>query len=96
MLGREFEQHDLLDLGEKLNHMSKTDQWDQMAAEVPDDVVHLFAAVGRHDQIRDAIATRFGGIADVVSAGDLPPELIQDLRQLPATFSAFAPVTYRG
>jgi len=92
-----LEQHDLQDLGLKLNHMSKTGQWDQMAGEVSDDVVRLFAAVGRHDEIAGAIAERFGGVSDTVSdsasseiAGDLPPDIIQDIQRIPAAFTGYA------
>ena len=63
-----FEVHGLGDLGRKLNAMTKAGQWDQMAREVSDDVVHLFAAVGRHDQIAKAIDERFGGLVDSISA----------------------------
>ena len=62
-----LEQHDMLDLGEKLNHMSKTNQWGKMTGEISDDLVHLFAAVGRHDEIANAIAKRFGGLSDSIS-----------------------------
>ncbi|MDP6565867.1 MAG: TIGR03617 family F420-dependent LLM class oxidoreductase [Alphaproteobacteria bacterium] len=92
-----FEQHGLEDLGQKLNHMSKTGQWAEMTAEVPDDVARLFAAVGRHDQIAEAIAERFGGISDAISdsasselAGTLPPEVIQDIQRIPCPFQGFA------
>ena len=50
-----FEVHGLGDLGRKLNAMTRAGQWNQMAREVSDDVVHLFSAVGRHDQIAKAI-----------------------------------------
>ena len=93
-----FEAHGLADLGPKLNHMSKTGQWHKMAGEISDDVVRLFAAVGRHDQIAEAIAARFGGVADTVSAsasseipGDLPAGLIQDIRRIATPFEGFAP-----
>lgn len=82
-----LEQHDLVDLGEQLNHLSKTDGWDQMAGLIDDDVVRLFAAVGRHDEIADAIAERFGGVSDGVGASaspeipaDLPSDVIQDIQ----------------
>src|SRR5260370_171408 len=55
--------HGLEDLGHKLHAMSREGKWTEMAKEVPDDVAHLFAAVGRHDQIVGAIAERFGGLA---------------------------------
>ncbi len=88
-----FDVHGLGDLGRKLNTMTKAGQWNQIAAEVSDDVVHLFAAVGRHDQIAKAIQGRFGGLVDAVSASansskpsDLPPDLIQDLARIPTRY----------
>lgn len=82
-----LEQHDLLDLGEKLNHLSKNDGWDKMADLVSDDVLHLFAAVGRYDQIVDAIRERFGGISHGISLGagselDVPPDVIQAIQAI--------------
>lgn len=81
-------QHDLLDLGEQLNHLSKNDGWDRMAGLIDDDTVRLFAAVGRHDEIADAIEERFGGVSDAVGASaspeipaDLPPDVIQDIQR---------------
>ena len=78
-----FEVHGLEDLGHKLNTMSKEGQWDEMTKEIPDDVVHLFAAVGRFDEIVAAVGERFGGVADYVGMPeDTPPELFQDLARL--------------
>jgi len=92
-----LEQHDLLDLGEKLNHMSRTNQWNDMPAEVSDDVVDLFTAIGRHDQIVTAIEAQFGGLMDLVSdsasydkPGKLPPDVIQDIQRLDTPFMQFA------
>lgn len=89
--------HGLEDLGEKLNRMTKAGQWDRIAAEVSDDVVALFAASGRHDQLAAAIEARFGGASDAVFASvatavpaDLPPDLVQDIRRIPAVFTGFA------
>ena len=88
-----FELHGLGDLGRKLNAMTRAGQWDQMAKEVSDDVVHLFAAVGRHDQIARAITERFGGLVDSIGASansakpsDLPPDLLQDLARIPTLY----------
>ena len=76
-----FEAHGLDDLGRKLNDMSKKGQWDEMTREISDDVVHLFAAVGRHDEIADAISARFGGLTDIVGLpADTPPDLIQEVK----------------
>lgn len=82
-----LEQHDLLDLGQQLNHLSKNDGWGEMAGLIDDDTVRLFAAVGRHDQIVEAIAERFGGIADSVGLGggtddEIPAEVIQDIQAI--------------
>ena len=89
--------HGLEELGLKLNQMSRNNQWDQMAQEVTDDIVHLFTAVGRHDEIADAIRGRFGGISDAIydSAsselrGGLPADVIQDIQCIPSSFTGFA------
>jgi len=89
--------HGLEDLGHKLNAMTRQGKWAEMAKEVPDDVVHLFAAIGRYDQITKAIAERFGGLTDAVNArtdatspGPLPPDLIQDTRRIPHVFRGFS------
>ncbi|WP_420446027.1 TIGR03617 family F420-dependent LLM class oxidoreductase [Candidatus Poriferisodalis sp.] len=85
-----LEQHDLGELGEKLNHLSRNDGWGKMAGCIDDDVVRLFAAVGRHDEIASAIADHFDGLVDEVNANvaadigaDLPPDVIQDIQAVP-------------
>jgi len=91
-----LEVHGLEELGHKLNQLSRNNQWDQMAKEVSDDVVHLFSAVGRHDEIANAIETRFGGISDVIYdstsselRGTLPADVIQDIRRIPCCFVGY-------
>lgn len=91
-----LEIHGLGELGRKLNRMTKDGLWDQLAAEISDDVLHLFAAIGRHDEIAGAIATRFGPHADVVLAstsseipGNFPPDLIADIQRIPVAFERF-------
>ena len=65
-------------------------------ARVSDEVVALFAAIGRHDQIARRIEERFGGISDAVITStadspraDLPPDLIRDLQRIPCRFAGF-------
>ncbi len=85
-----LEQHDMVELGERLNHLSKNDGWNQMAGLVSDDVVRLFAAVGRHDQLVDAITERFGGVADGIGLGSgvedstdaVPPDLMSEIKAI--------------
>ncbi|MFT5211710.1 MAG: putative F420-dependent oxidoreductase [Flavobacterium sp.] len=75
-----FEAHGLEDLGLKLNDMSKKGQWDEMTREISDDVVYLFAAVGRHDQLVNALSERFGGLVDYVGLpADTPADVLQDV-----------------
>ena len=89
-----FEEEGLADLGPKLNAMTKAGKWSEIAGEISDDVVHRFAAVGRHDQIAKAIEARFGGLVDSISASansskpsDMPPDLLQDLARLPTSYA---------
>ncbi len=84
-----LEEHDLLDLGEELNYLSKNDGWGEMASRISDDVVRQFAAVGRHDEIAAAIEDRYGGLTDAIGASaspeipaDLPQEVIQDIQKI--------------
>jgi probable F420-dependent oxidoreductase len=93
-----FEAHGLHDLGPKLNRMTKEDLWDKLAAEIPDGVLDLFVASGRHDQIKAAIERRFASTSDTIYAGansdqaaDLPPDLLQDLAAIKTPFQEFAP-----
>ena len=83
-----FELHGLGDLGRKLHGMTREGRWPEMAREVPDDVVHLFAAVGRYDELAGAIERRFGGLVDALTlrgdgVGEVPPDLVQDIRHIP-------------
>jgi probable F420-dependent oxidoreductase len=89
-------EHGLEDLGHELLHLSRTGGWDQMPARVSDDVVRLFAAVGRYDELPAAIAERFGGLSDAVglttpttAATAIPPDLIQELQQISTPFAGF-------
>jgi len=88
--------HGLEDLGLKLHRLSVEGKWDQMAAEISDDTVRIFAACGTYDVLPVAVEQRFGGIADSVdihfpagtSAG-LTRELVTDIRRIPHTFAGF-------
>jgi hypothetical protein len=89
--------HGLEELGHKLNAMTRQGKWSEMAREVPDDVVQLFAAAGRYDQIAEAIEERFGGLTDGLNAranaalpGHMPRDLIEDIRRVPHSFRSFS------
>lgn len=92
-----FEAHDLKDLGLKLNRMTKDGAWDDLANEISDDVLDLFVAAGRHDQICNIIEKRFAATADTIyasansaQAADLPAELIQDITRIKTPFKGYA------
>ena len=91
-----LEAHDQGELGRKLNHMTKAGQWEQIAAEIDDDLLREFAAIGKHEDITGEIEKRFSGMTDVVHAStnlnirsDWPPDLIQDIEKLPCAFESF-------
>ena len=55
-----------------------------MTREISDDVLRLFTAVGRFDEIAAVIEKRFGAGSDVVSLPEsTPPDLIQDIARIP-------------
>jgi alkanesulfonate monooxygenase SsuD/methylene tetrahydromethanopterin reductase-like flavin-dependent oxidoreductase (luciferase family) len=92
-----FECHGWEDLGMKLHQMAKEGKWKEMAAEVPDDVVHEFAAVATHANLKGAIAERFGGLTDSLLLGLAPGggagarrELVQELQSIPNEFEGFS------
>ncbi len=88
--------HRLDDLGFKLHRLSVEGRWQEMAAEISDDVVRLFAACGTYPEITGAIAARFGGLADSIdvvfpaaAAAGLQRELLTDIRRIPHQFEGF-------
>jgi probable F420-dependent oxidoreductase len=95
-----LELHGLGDLGRELNTMSKAGKWEEMARRVSDDVVHLFAAVGTHNEIAGKIAERFGGVSDALNlradssaaGGDVPPDVIQEIKRIATPFSGYKTV----
>jgi len=85
------------DLAAKLHRMSKQGQWQEMARQVSDELVHEFAAVGTYDRIAGEIEKRFGGVSDAIAlsfAPDTPTglarEMIQDVQRIPTPFRAFS------
>jgi probable F420-dependent oxidoreductase len=88
--------HGLDELGLKLHAMSLEGRWNEMAAEVPDEVVRIFAACGTYDEITKAIDERFGGLADSIemnfpagAPAELERELLADIRRIPHAFEGF-------
>ena len=89
--------HGLQDLGLKLHRMSVEGRWDEMGAQVSDDVVHIFAACGTYRDIAGAIRQRYGGVADSIDMefpADAPiglrREVLADVQRIPHRFTGFA------
>jgi probable F420-dependent oxidoreductase len=85
------------ELGKRLSAMAKAGEWSQMAAAVPDEVLHLFAAVGTYDELPERIAERFGGVVDSVSIEAAPGtdtatlrRLVEAAKAIPSPFLGFA------
>jgi len=83
------------ELAERLHRLSREGRWDEMAGEVPDDVVHTFAAAAPYSGLARAVEERFGGLSDTLLLGlpgGTPPglarELIADLRRIPSPCTA--------
>jgi hypothetical protein len=75
--------------------MTKTGQWQKMAAEIPDDVLDEFCVYTTYDELPAAIEARFGGVSDTVEVSvedDTNPEVARDLlskiQAIPSAFEA--------
>ena len=91
-----FEHHGYGDLGRKLNKMTKEGLWDKIAMEIPDEVLYLFAAVGRYDELYNSVKERYGGCIDMVYAStstdvrpQIPSEILQDIKRIDSPFQGF-------
>ena len=91
-----FDLHGVSDLGVKLTEMSKQGLWNQMAAQVPDDVLDLFVARATYDELPAAIEKRYGGIVDTVSVDFTPGTsagvrraTIEAIQRIPSPFKGF-------
>jgi probable F420-dependent oxidoreductase len=87
-----WELYGLEDLGLKLHQLVADGKWDQIAGEVSDDVVRLFAAVGTYENIASAIGERFKGADSLKlsfpegTATGLKRDLVQDLQRIETPF----------
>ena len=88
--------HGLEELGLKLHAMSIAGRWNEMPAEISDDVVRIFAACGTFAEIAAAIEARYGGLADSIelnfpagTAAGFQRELLSDIHRIPHIFQGF-------
>ncbi len=88
--------HGLEELGLTLHAHSVAGRWGEMAKEVSDDVVRIFAACGRFETIAAEINVRFGGVADSIdlhfpagTPAGLQREIVADIHRIPTAFTGF-------
>jgi probable F420-dependent oxidoreductase len=62
-----LEQHGWGALADRLHLLSRRGAWEEMAAEIPDDVLDAFAVAGTPAEVASALTDRFGGAVDRVS-----------------------------
>ncbi len=87
--------HDLIELGEKVNPLPRQNRWDEMAEQIPEDKIDLFATIEPYETLPDAIAKRYGGCADSVllqiSANDdvdRLAECVAAIQKIPSPFDS--------
>jgi probable F420-dependent oxidoreductase len=62
-----LELHGWAELGDRLNVLSRRGSWDEMAAEIPDDVLDAFAVAGDPASVAAGLRDRFGSAIDRIS-----------------------------
>lgn len=89
-------EHGLGDLGLRLSAMARRSEFKEMSALIPDEVLHLFAAIGTYDVIAERIAARFGDLVDTVViplSADADPgaisAVVKEVQSIPTRFVGF-------
>jgi probable F420-dependent oxidoreductase len=89
--------HGLAALGETLHRYPREGRWDEMAAQIPDEVIGLFAVVGTYDTIVGEIERRYRGGADTISFPTPPDaepralrEVVESIQRIPSAFTGYA------
>jgi probable F420-dependent oxidoreductase len=91
-----FDIHGLTDLGVKLNEATRRGAWNELSSMISDEVLDLFVARATYDKLPEAIAERFGGVADTVSIDFLPGDdartrrkVIDGIKGIPSRFKGY-------
>ncbi len=84
------------ELAARMHRMSRTGRWAQMAAEIPDEVVHTFAAIGTYDELPAAVERRFGGVTDALELAFTSATPVEEVRDVVAALRAIPSRFARG
>jgi probable F420-dependent oxidoreductase len=89
--------HGLTDLGVRLNEATRRGAWSELASMIPDEVLDLFVARATYDKLPEAVAERFGGVADTVTVEFLPEDdartrrkVVDGIKGIPSRFRGYA------
>ena len=88
--------HDLVWLGEKVNPLPRENCWSEMAEQIPEELIDLFATVVEYEALPEAIEKRYGGSADGVLLQIGPNEDVERLarcvaaiQRIPCPFQSY-------
>ncbi|MBS0242187.1 MAG: TIGR03617 family F420-dependent LLM class oxidoreductase [Proteobacteria bacterium] len=88
--------HDMVWLGEKVNPLPREGRWSEMAEQIPEELIDLFATVVEYEALPEAIAKRYGGSADTVllqiGANEDVERLarcVAEIQKIPSPFKAY-------
>ncbi len=88
--------HDMEWLGEKVNPLPRAGRWSEMAEQIPEELIDLFATVVDYEALPEAIAKRYGGSADTVllqiGAEEDEARLakcVEAIQRIPSPFTGF-------
>ncbi|MDX2156136.1 MAG: TIGR03617 family F420-dependent LLM class oxidoreductase [Hyphomicrobiaceae bacterium] len=87
--------HDLVWLGERVNPLPRENRWSEMAEQIPEELIDLFATVSSYEELPEAIAKRYGGSADTVLLQIGPNEDVERLARCVAEIHRI-PVPFEG
>ena len=90
--------HDLEWLGEKVNPLPRENRWSEMAEQIPEDKIDLFATLAEYEALPAAIEKRYGGYADTVLLQisgeediDRLSACVAAIQRIPSPFEGYSP-----
>ena len=90
--------HDLEWLGEKVNPLPRENRWSEMAEQIPEDKIDLFATLADYEALPAAIEKRYGGCADTVLLQiggeediDRLAACVAAIQRIPSPFESYSP-----
>ncbi len=92
--------HDMEWLGEKVNPLPREGRWSEMAEQIPEDLIDMFATLADYEALPAAIEKRYGGCADTVllqisvdEDWDRLAACVAAIQKIPSPFEGYAAVT---